>query len=70
MTTLSSLDLLSDEYAPGTVRRVRFAEIAALINIVEDHTIDLYVFVSYAEYAWEFLLKAARKGAEVKLFRA
>ncbi len=65
-----SLDLLSDEYAPGTVRRVRFAEIAALINIVEDHTIELYVFVSYAEYAWEFLLKAARKGAEVKLFRA
>ncbi len=64
-----SLDLLSDEYAPGTVRRVRFAEIAALINIVEHHTIDLYVFVSYAEYAWEFLLKAARKGAEVKLFR-
>lgn len=65
-----SLDLLSDEYAPGTVRRVRFAEIAALINIVEDHTIELYMFVSYAEYAWEFLLKAARKGAEVKLFRA
>ena len=65
-----SLDLLSEEYAPGTVRRVRFAEIAALINIVETNTIDLYVFVSYAEYAWEFLLKAARKGSEVKLFRA
>lgn len=64
-----SLDLLSDEYAPGTVRRVRFAEIAALINSVDATTIDLYVFVSYADYAWEFLLKAARKGAEVKLFR-
>ncbi len=64
-----SLDFFSDEYAAGTVRRVRFAEIAALINIVEANTIDLYVFVSYAEYAWEFLLKAARKGAEVKLFR-
>jgi sarcosine oxidase, subunit gamma len=63
-----SLDLLSEEYAPGTIRRVRFAEIAALIHIVEDNTIDLYVFRSYADYAWEFLLKAARKGSEVKLF--
>jgi sarcosine oxidase, subunit gamma len=64
----SSLDLLSEDYTPGTVRRARFAEIAALINIVEENTIDLYVFRSYAEYTWAFLLKAARKGAEVKLF--
>jgi sarcosine oxidase, subunit gamma len=63
-----SLDLLSEEYAPGTIRRVRFAEIAALIHIVEENAIDLYVFRSYADYAWEFLLKAARKGSEVKLF--
>jgi sarcosine oxidase gamma subunit len=26
------------------------------------------VFRSYADYAWEFLVKAARKGSEVKLF--
>jgi sarcosine oxidase, subunit gamma len=63
-----SLDLLSDDYTPGTVRRVRFAEIAALIHVVEENMIDLYVFRSYADYAWEFLLKAARKGSEVKLF--
>ena len=60
-----SLDLLSAAYAPGTVRRVRFAEVAALLNIVEDTVIDLYVFRSYASYAWDFLLKAARKGSEV-----
>ena len=60
-----SLDLLNADYAPGTVRRVRFAEIAALLNIVEDTVIDLYVFRSYANYAWDFLLKAARKGSEV-----
>jgi sarcosine oxidase gamma subunit len=35
---------------------------------VEDNCIDVYVFRSYADYAWEFLLKAARKGAEVRLF--
>ena len=64
-----SLDLLSEDYAPGAVRRVRFAEVAALLHVVEGNIIDLYVFRSYADYAWEFLLKAARKGAEVKLFR-
>ena len=60
-----SLDFTAADFAPGYVRRVRFAEIAALFNIVDDNTIDLYVFRSYANYAWDFLLKAARKGSEV-----
>jgi sarcosine oxidase subunit gamma len=63
----TSLDLLSDGYAPGTVRRLRFAEIAALLHVVEDDIVDLYVFRSFAEYAWEFLCTAARQGAEVRL---
>ena len=63
-----SLDLISGEYGPGTVRRVRFAEIAALLHVVEETVIDLYVFRSYADYTWDFLLKAARKGSEVRLF--
>jgi sarcosine oxidase, subunit gamma len=64
----TSLDL-TEGYKPGTVRRMRFAEIAALLNVVEDNVIDVYVFRSYAEYTWEFLLKAARKGSEVRLYR-
>jgi sarcosine oxidase, subunit gamma len=64
----STLDLISDDYAPGTVRRMRFAEIATLLHVVEQNMIDIYVFRSYADYAWEFLVKAARKGSEVKLF--
>jgi sarcosine oxidase, subunit gamma len=64
----TSLDL-TEGYPPGTARRMRFAEIAALLHVVEDNVIDVYVFRSYAEYTWEFLLKAARKGSEVKLFR-
>lgn len=64
----TSLDLLSDDYAPGTVRRLRFAEIAALLHVVEEDIIDLYVFRSYAEYAWDFLCAAARQGSEVRLF--
>jgi sarcosine oxidase, subunit gamma len=64
----SSLDLLDGSYTPGTVRRMRFAEIAALLHVVESNVIDVYVFRSYADYAWEFMLKAARKGSEVRLF--
>jgi sarcosine oxidase, subunit gamma len=64
----STLDLISEDYVPGTVRRMRFAEIAALLHVVEQNMIDIYVFRSYADYAWEFLVKAARKGSEVKLF--
>ena len=64
----SSLDLLSEDYAPGTVRRMRFAEIAAFLHVVEDEVFDVYVFRSYADYAWEFLQATARASAQVKLF--
>ena len=64
----SSLDLLSEDYTPGTVRRMRFAEIAALLHVVEDDVFDVYVFRSYADYAWDFLLATARAPAKVKLF--
>ena len=65
----SSLDMISDDYKQGTVRRMRFAEIAALLHVVEENCFDIYVFRSYADYTWEFLTKAARKGSEVKLFK-
>ena len=66
----SSLDLLSENYAAGTVRRMRFAEIAALLHIVEENVFDIYVFRSYADYAWEFLLATARAPAKISLFGA
>lgn len=67
-----SLDLLGSDYGVGTVRRVRFAEIAALLHVVSDKpdTIDLYVFRSYADYAWDWFLANARKEASVSLFGA
>ena len=63
-----SLDLLGNGYEPGTVRRVRFAEIAALIQVIDAQTIELYVFRSYAHYAWDFLTVTASAAAQVKLF--
>ncbi len=64
----TSIDLTHGDYPPGTIRRMKFAEVGALLHIVEENVIDVYVFRSYADYAWEFLLKAARKGSEVSLF--
>ena len=63
-----SLDLLGGDYVPGTVRRMRYAEIAALLHVVEDTVFDVYVFRSYADYAWEFILRSAREPAKVTLF--
>ena len=64
----ASLDLMGRDYPPGTVRRLLFAEIAALIHVIEQDVIDLYVFRSYADYAWDFLLAAARAPAALRLF--
>ena len=66
----SSLDLLSADYEAGTVRRLRFAEIAALLHIVsaKPDVIDLYVFRSYANYAWDWLLANGRSAAAIRPF--
>ncbi len=52
------------------MRRLRFAEIAALLHIVSEKpdVIDLYVFRSYANYAWDWLLANGRSAAAVKQF--
>ena len=63
----TSIDLTHGDYPASSVRRMKFAEIAALLHIVEDSVIDIYVFRSFADYTWDFLLKAARKGSEVTL---
>jgi sarcosine oxidase subunit gamma len=55
-----SLDLEADAFPPSTVRRLRFAEIAALLHIVEDDVFDLFVFRSYADYVWDWLTRNAR----------
>lgn len=64
----SSLDFLSDDYKPGTIRRLRFAEIGALVHVIEQDIFDIYVFRSYADYAWEFLLATAKQSSLVQLF--
>lgn len=64
------VDLTLPEYSQGTVRRLRFGEVAAMIHIVAQNpdAIDLFVFRSYADFAWDWLLATGRSSAQVKLF--
>lgn len=64
------VDLTLPEYAKGTVRRLRFGDVAAMVHIIETDPdqIDLYVFRSYADYAWDWLLETGRSSAQIKLY--
>jgi sarcosine oxidase subunit gamma len=68
----TSADLWGPDFVQGTVRRLRFAEIAAMVHVVgiDPDALDLYVFRSHADYAWEYLLATARDGSRLTLFGA
>jgi sarcosine oxidase subunit gamma len=58
------------ELKEGAVRRLRYAEIAALVHVIarRPDVMDLYVFRSYADYAWNYLTTTAREAARIQLF--
>lgn len=66
-----SVDLTAPDFSRGAVRRMLFAEIAAMCHLVADtpETIDLYVFRSYAPYVWDWLVQTSHPDAEVRLWR-
>jgi sarcosine oxidase subunit gamma len=66
----ASADLTHTDYRAGTVRRLSFAELAALVHVVSDdpEILDLYVFRSVARYVREFLETAARPEAQLVLW--
>jgi len=66
----SSIDFTLPEYKAGLVRRLVFAEIAALAHIVADKpcTIDIYVFRSFADYTWKWIEATAKPAATIGLF--
>ena len=67
----SSIDFTLPEYKAGLVRRLLFAEIAALAHIVADKpcTIDIYVFRSFADYTWKWIEATAKPAATIGLFK-
>lgn len=56
----------------GTVRRMNFAGIAAMVHVAgaSPLVLDLYVGRSYGDYAWSWLAQAARPGAGLRVFGA
>jgi len=66
----TSVDLTDPQYETGTVRRLTFGEIAALVHIVDTSPdcFDLYVFRSYADHAWNWLKATAVDAAAVRLW--
>jgi len=64
------VDLTTDEYVKGYVRRLRFAELAAMVHIVseDEDVLDLYVFRSYASYVWDWLVETSRGSSRIQLF--
>lgn len=56
-------------FPPGTLRRTRAAQVAALVWHVEPDDWRLLTLRSVADYAWALLTTAARPGGEVGLYR-
>jgi len=66
----TAANLFTAKFAPGYVRRASFADVASLIHVVsaEPEIVDLYVFRSYADFVWEWLLKTASEASRLHLF--
>ena len=64
------VDLTAGAFTAGSVRRLRFGELAAMVHMVGEapDVVDLYVFRSYAVFAWEWLIATGHDAARVRLF--
>ena len=65
------VDLTAPGFTKGTVRRLRFGELAAMVHMVGEapDVVDLFVFRSYATFAWEWLVATGSGASQVRLFR-
>ncbi|MEM7425170.1 MAG: sarcosine oxidase subunit gamma family protein [Pseudomonadota bacterium] len=68
----SSIDFTQPEFTAGTVRRMSFAEVAAMVRIVseEPDVFELMVFRSYAHHAWDWICATAKEGSGVSFLGA
>lgn len=65
------VDLTDEAIKQGFVRRLQFAEVAALVHVVSTtpDTLDLFVFRSYADYVWDWLAATTSKQSELHIFQ-
>lgn len=68
----SSVDFRSPDVVPGHVRRTQLAEIPVAVHCTGNgpDSFEIFVFRSYADYMWQWLVAAGRANAKVELFGA
>ena len=66
----AAIDLTTSQIAEGYVRRTQISDVPVAVQIVslKPEIIDIFVFRSYADYLWNWLARASREGAEVRVF--
>ncbi len=64
-----SIDFTQKMFTAGSVRRMTFADIPAMVHIVqgEPDTYDLLMFRSQAHHVWDWLALTARAGSNIGL---
>lgn len=62
------VDMHPDVFSPGEIRRTRLGQVAAAFWAVDTSTAELICFASVAEFVADWLLTAAREGAEPCLY--
>ena len=64
------VDLTTAEFRPGTVRRLRFGDVAGMVHLLggEPEAIDLFVFRSHAGYVWDWIEVTAHKASAIRVF--
>jgi sarcosine oxidase subunit gamma len=65
LAKLCPVDLSTEAFQPGTIRRSRMAQIPAAIWMTDAQTLQVICFRSVADYAFGVLKVAAMPGSEV-----
>lgn len=68
LAKLSPVDLSSQQFGPGEIRRTRAAQVAAAFWLDEDGVFTLICFRSVARYVSDLLSISAQSGSEIDLY--
>ena len=68
LAKLCPVDMSSDQFALGDIRRTRMAQIPAAFWMSSEDSAQIVCFRSVAEYAFNLLKDAAEHGGEIGFF--
>ncbi len=68
MAKLAPVDMSTDAFSPGMIRRTRLAQVAAAIWMPDAQTVRIVCFRSVAAYVLALLSNAAMPGSDVGIF--